>query len=78
MKVHGMGGKCSMEEIRSEYRQNLSRKYLWDGMCMCVYQVAHLSKKQWPRFAARPWPLVSQASNATPSPFKLFEKVKTE
>jgi hypothetical protein len=45
-----------------------------DGMCMYVYQVAQLSKKQWPRFAARPWSLVSQASDATPSPFKLFEK----
>ena len=49
-----------------------------DGKCMYVYQVAQLSKKQWPRFAARPRTLVSQASDATLSPFKLFEKVKIE
>jgi hypothetical protein len=49
-----------------------------DGMCMYVYWVVQLNKKQWPRFAARPWPLVSQASEATHSHLKLFEKVRIE
>jgi hypothetical protein len=73
-----------MEEIKMNTDKNLAEIVVrqlasHDGMCMYVYQVAHLSKKQWPRFAARPWPLVSQASDAaTPRPFKSFEKVNIE
>jgi hypothetical protein len=44
---------------------------------MYVYQEAHLRKKSWPRFAARPWPLVSRASAPTP-PLKILKKVKTK
>jgi len=72
-----------MEDIRSEYRQNLAGIVVrqlasHDGMCLYVYQVAQPNSEQWPRFAARQGPLLSQTPDATPSPFKLFEKVKID